>query len=41
MKKKEMAMEQRRKNFETRPLREENRTNFHPKSFTLFIDGEE
>ena len=38
-KKEDMAAKQRRKNFETRPLGEENRIDFHHEGFTLFIDG--
>jgi len=38
MKKEDIAAKQRRKNFEARPLGEENRIDLHPKGFTLFID---
>ena len=34
-----MAAKQKRKNFEAKPMGEENRIDFHPKGFTLFIDG--
>ena len=41
MKQEDMTTKQRRKNFEARPLWEENRIDFHLEGFTLFIDGGE
>jgi len=39
MKKEDIASKQRKKNFEARPLGEENNIDFHPKGFALFING--